>query len=147
MNGAVPAGWVGESGSGLPVSKAFGWLVLGDCAEVACLAASCAARVDWVGGFGDAIPLGLCGGGVDVGGRGTWDGALDPERCPGLVYGYPRALLWAGIRLSQSDALGWYAAFLQNAGGVGLLCYPERWSGVACGVPLGHGARGEGWRA
>ena len=165
MNGAVPAGWVGESGSGLPVSKAFGWLVLGDCAEVACLAASCAARVDWVGGFGDAIPLGLCGGGVDVGGRGTWDGALDPERCPGLVYGYPRALLWAGIRLSQSDALGWYAAFYRTRvvwgggggpramlwAGIGRSyrtrvvwggCVPRAmlWAGMRCPV----GTRGEG---
>ena len=93
----------------------------GDCAEVACLAASGTARVGWVGGFGDAIPLGLCGGGVDGG------------------LGEPGTVLW-----TQSDALGWYAAFLQNAGGVGWLCYSERWSGVVCGVPLGHGARGEG---
>ena len=27
MNGAGPGGWVGESGSGLPVFGAFGWLV------------------------------------------------------------------------------------------------------------------------
>ncbi len=29
LNGAGPAGWFRESGSGLPHSKAFGWLVLG----------------------------------------------------------------------------------------------------------------------
>ena len=40
---------------------------------------------------------------------------------------------------AQSDALGWYAAFLQNAE-VGVLGYPERCSGLVCGVPLGHGA-------
>ena len=29
LNGAGPGGWVGESGSGLPVFGAFGWLVRG----------------------------------------------------------------------------------------------------------------------
>ena len=42
-------------------------------------------------------------------------------------------------RGAQSDALGWYAAFLQNAE-VGVFGYPERCSGLVCGVPLGHGA-------
>ncbi len=36
---------------------------------------------------------------------------------------------------------GWYGAFLQNAG-VGAVEYPERCSGLVCGVPLGHGM---GW--
>jgi hypothetical protein len=45
LNGAGPAGWVGESGSGLPVSKAFGWLVLGG----------------WCGGVG-AVVSGLAWG-------------------------------------------------------------------------------------
>jgi len=48
---------------------------------------------------------------------------------------------------AQSDALGWYGAFLQNAE-VGALGYPERCSGLICGVPLGHGAgeaRGGWW--
>ena len=31
-----------------------------------------------------------------------------------------------------------YAAFLQNAG-LGVVVYPERCSGLVCGVPLGHG--------
>jgi len=35
------------------------------------------------------MPLGLCGGGFDGGVRGTRDGALDPERCSGLVCGIP----------------------------------------------------------
>jgi hypothetical protein len=54
--------------------------------------------------------------------------------------GGPGAMLWAGMRLSQSVALGWYTAFLQNAGGV-VVVYPERCSGLVCGVPLGHGRR------
>jgi hypothetical protein len=42
---------------------------------------------------------------------------------------------------AQSVALGWYGAFLQNAE-VGVVGYPERCSGLVCGVPLGHGV---GW--
>jgi hypothetical protein len=48
--------------------------------------------------------------------------------------------------LSQSDALGWYTAFLQNAGGV-VVVNPERCSGLVYGVPLGHGAEVNGGRA
>jgi hypothetical protein len=44
-------------------------------------------------------------------------------------------MLWAGIRLSQSDALSWYTAI------------PERCSGLVYGVPLGHGAEVNGGRA
>ena len=64
-------------------------------------------------------------GGMRWRGRTDWG---DPERCSGLVCGYPRALLWAGIRRSyrtrvvwwwctQSVALGWYAVSRWDTGG------------------------------
>ena len=58
--------------------------------------------------------------------------------------GGPRALFWAGMRLSQSDALGWYTAFLQNAGGV-VVVDPERCSGLVYGVPTERGWWGWWW--
>ena len=115
-------------------------------------------------GLGDAIPLGLCEcGGVGGGARGV---AMDPERCSGLVYGVPTEREARGGEGTQSGALGWYTAFLQNAGRgavrgpgamlwagirrsyrtrvVGVVGDPERCSGLVYGVPTERGATGGG---
>jgi hypothetical protein len=62
-------------------------------------------------------------------------GALDPERCSGLVYVYPRAMLWAGIGRSYRTRVVWGGCVTQS-GGLGWYAV-SRWD-------TGRGARGEG---
>ena len=50
-----------------------------------------------------------------------------PERCSGLVCGYPRAMLWAGIQRSYRTRV------------VVVAVDPERCSGLVYGVPTERG--------